>query len=495
LKGIHVPTISRADEVAASLDATEAMRINRLKIGAMSMIVLLLLAGAYFTPHIWQHGEAREALVIQDIVKNQRWVLPLRNGELPSKPVLYHWLGASFGLLAGLSDFTIRLPSVLGAALMVWITYSVAALGAQRKTGLLAVGILVSTFQFWDSGTEARVDMIFAACVVAALAAWYFWYRLGREIARAATYLAVALAVLAKGPAGAVLPALAIGAFLLFRRELSTLRRSFSWPWFLAVLVLDLGWYLAAYERAGAAFWHKQIMYENLNRFFGWAEFRSQKNSFSQAIWLMTHLFPWSLVLLAAPLRWLRGQREDSFGHFLHAWWMTIFVFFLFAAGQRPVYLLPIYPAVALLVARECAAFFDAEQKSGAKPRLWFARWGGAARVVAIFGLVLALAIPISRTVQEDSSEQEAFVEAITGKLAGVPAALYAAPNFPSTALIVLAYRLKRNIRSRPLPCRGEYYYLTTGNLAASCAPKIVSTVSHAYRGGNLQLLHVANGG
>ncbi|TMA98292.1 MAG: hypothetical protein E6J74_01620 [Deltaproteobacteria bacterium] len=133
--------------------AIEAPKFNRIKAGVFFIIIVLLIVATYFSPHIWHHGEAREALVIQDIVKNHRWVLPLRNGELPSKPILYHWMAASFALPLGLSDFTVRLPSVVGAALLVWVTYAVGAFGTNRKTGLLAVAILASTFEFWDSGT------------------------------------------------------------------------------------------------------------------------------------------------------------------------------------------------------------------------------------------------------------------------------------------------------------------------------------------------------
>ena len=110
------------------------------------VIIVLLIVATYFSPHIWLHGEAREALVIQDIVKNNNWALPLRNGELPSKPILYHWIAAVFALLVGLSDFTIRLPSVIGAAMMMWTVYSLGRLDRNRNTGLLAVGILASIF-------------------------------------------------------------------------------------------------------------------------------------------------------------------------------------------------------------------------------------------------------------------------------------------------------------------------------------------------------------
>jgi hypothetical protein len=83
-----------------------------------------------------------------------------------------------------------------------------------------------------------------------------------------------------------------IFCFLLFERDLRSLFRFFSWPWVLTVLAIDLGWYLAAYQRGGADFWHKQIIYENIDRFFGATAFQTQKNPFSQAVWLMTQLFP-----------------------------------------------------------------------------------------------------------------------------------------------------------------------------------------------------------
>jgi hypothetical protein len=205
----------------------------------------------------------------------------------------------------------------------------------------------------------------------------------------------------------------------------------------------------------------------------------------------MTQLFPWSLVLISASVRWFRGQRQDSFGRFLHAWWLTIFAFFLFAAGQRAVYLLPIYPAVALLAARECAAFLDARQKAPGKPRIWIQGWAAAAVVIAVIDLLLAVGIPISRTVQEDSSDQEEFIEEAIPKIPAT-AALYAAADFPETALIVLAYRLRRDIPSQPIKCQGDYYYLSGGNSDSTCASNILRAVS-ATRKQTLQLLHVSN--
>src|ERR1044071_6720919 len=62
-----------------------------------ALIFAALLARLALSAPIWQHGEAREGLVVWGIVHNNEWILPFRNGELPSKPPLFHWLAAVVG--------------------------------------------------------------------------------------------------------------------------------------------------------------------------------------------------------------------------------------------------------------------------------------------------------------------------------------------------------------------------------------------------------------
>ena len=426
--------------------------------------VVLLLIAAYFSPHIWQHGEAREALVVQDILHQHRWILPLRNDQLPSKPVLYHWIGASSAMVLGQSDFTMRLPSIFGALLMVWFTYLIGVRVGNFTTGLLAAGILGTTFEFWDSATEARVDMLFASLVGLSLTGWYIWHRSGAEFGRAMAYIGIASAVLTKGPAGAVLPLIVIVSFVVLEHDPAKLLAFLSYRWILVVLIVDIGWYVAAYEMRGADFWNKQIIHENVERFIGQGDFQTKRGNLSQGVWFITQLFPWSVVLVISFIQWIRGLRSEPIYRFLHIWWLSILVFFLIATGQRAVYLLPIYPAVALLTARELQRWMDV---SGVRATRLFRLYPkiAAGAAIAMLDVVFALAVPISRTVQEDSSAQEEFVDDVIANVAPL-SRLYAAPDFPETTLMVLAYRLDRRIaRYRP-KCDWDYYYLTSGRTA-----------------------------
>ena len=96
-----------------------------------------------FSLPILHRGEAREGLVVQGIVHNQQWILPFRNGEMPSKPPLFHWIAASAALILGESDFVMRLPSAIGAGIMLVITFLLGRAMAGRRTGWLAVGALL----------------------------------------------------------------------------------------------------------------------------------------------------------------------------------------------------------------------------------------------------------------------------------------------------------------------------------------------------------------
>ncbi len=435
-----------------------------------ALIFAALLARLALAAPIWQHGEAREGLVVLDIIRNHEWILPLRNGELPSKPPLFHWLAAIFALLFGTSDFTVRLPSAVAAEVMAIATFLIGRAAGGRMTGWLSVGALLGIYEFWDSGTQARVDMLFSACVTVSLAGFLFWYRDRRRAARAVCYLAAVLAVLAKGPAGAVLPALVIGVFLGAQKELRLLKEFWSWPLAAAALIVDLGWYGWAYRIGGNEFLRLQIVRENFDRVLGLAEIGASHSYLAPLGWLISQALPWSLALLWSAVRLARGEREDTAGRFLHAWWIAVLLIFTLAVGKRAVYLLPLYPAVAALASRAIEAFAaHLARDPSAEPARW-RRWVNATTIcaaVAVFDATLMLANRDFWRSTRARSERLAFVESIGAELAPNQP-LAAAPELDNTVLIVISYRLGREIERMPISAaaRSEFFLAPLDALA-----------------------------
>jgi 4-amino-4-deoxy-L-arabinose transferase-like glycosyltransferase len=432
----------------------------------LGVVLVLALAWPLRTPPVSRHGEAREGLVVQDIVRHGHWILPRRNGELPSKPPLFHWIAAAGARVLGLSDATLRLPSALAAWVMAVATLLVGAAAGGGRVGWLAVGALLGMVPFLEAATEARVDMVFSACVVVAIVAFWFWYRDRRAWTRVLVYAAAAGAVLAKGPAGGVLPGLVIVVFLARERDLRALRALWSWPLVGASAGVDLGWYLLAYGRGGEEFLALQIVRENLHRFVGGPDFaRSGHGASSRlAVALLTQLLPWSLALPWAAWCWTRGEREDTLGRLLHGWWLTVLVFFTVAAGKRTIYLLPAYPAIAVLAGRALARLAGILE---ARPALVAARrvvrplatTRRLALAIALFDLV---ALGILQGTREERAARKSlvpFTAAVRARL-GPDAPLEADPALRGSDLQVAAYRLDRPIPRRHGPERAGVYYL-----------------------------------
>jgi 4-amino-4-deoxy-L-arabinose transferase-like glycosyltransferase len=438
----------------------------------LAAVLVLVLAWPVLSPPISHHGEAREGLVVQDIVAHGHWVLPRRNGELPSKPPLFHWSAAAATHLFGAGDASLRLPSAGAALLVVLATYALGVLIGGRITGWLASGILLGMVPFLTAAGEARVDMVFAATITVALAAFYVWDARGTRSARALCYAGVAAAVLAKGPAGAVLPALVILVFLAVERRLGALWQLFSWPLVLATLAIDVGWYVLAYAEGGRAFLHLQLVHENLERIVGGASFHhSDRSGFGRmAMSLLAGLLPWSLALAWCGIERVRDGRLDRPARFLHTWWIVVLAVFTLAAGKRAVYLLPACPAVALLAGRLLAA--GVREHDGATSWLrWLPPPARLRRLfphhprLALVGLALVAfdlgALLVLQTVREIRSRRGSLVAFADAVRQTVPesATLLAATGLRRDETLILAYRTARAIPREPeQPEPGAYY-------------------------------------
>jgi 4-amino-4-deoxy-L-arabinose transferase-like glycosyltransferase len=318
---------------------------------------------------VWSGNEAVEAVFLQGMVEQGDLLFPLENGRQPMyKPPLFHWTAWAIDRAAGLARvtaFNLRLPSALyaaaGAALATAFACWMFGLGAGLLTGLALAG----SYQYISNGRLGRVDMALAFFETVALLIFLWWYG-GREgrprvrdlALRYAFGAALGLAVLAKGPVGALLPALAIGIFLLSAGELKMIARFIPGP-VLVALGLGGSWYAACFFGGRYGFLQRQLGSENFGRFFG-------------ALGVMK---PWyyvgPILLNSLPLSLLVPIAVAAAMHFqpaveglsaeqararhaalrvLGLFWIVTVIFFSLAAYKRRAYLLPLWPAAAILL-------------------------------------------------------------------------------------------------------------------------------------------------
>src|SRR5262249_1186610 len=99
---------------------------DRLNIRFGLLLTLLhfaIVAPLISLPQIGGSSEAREAHVVKIIATTGNWLLPIRNGLIPSKPMLFHWLGAAIANLGVDPLLAARLASSLFGCGIIFLTF------------------------------------------------------------------------------------------------------------------------------------------------------------------------------------------------------------------------------------------------------------------------------------------------------------------------------------------------------------------------------------
>jgi len=327
------------------------------------LLSLSVLCGLLFFSYLgavpfFNKGEPREAVVVQDIFLHGNWLFPLKGGtEVPSKPPLFHWFGGFASIAWGqVTEATVRFPSALFATLGIFTLYFFGRRIFAPRVAFLGGIILATTGVYLIQAVSARVDMTLSFFISLTLVYFYLLYQnfFSGRIGYYGFYLLLGVGVLAKGPVGLIIPALVIGSFLGLRKRWDIFSRLFFHEGALLTVAVVVSWYGLALVRGGEDFISRQVIHENLARFFVYGE--GGTGHVKPFYFYLPHLFleglPWSLFLPLVVIDWVRGSSFSEDGSlFLMLWIGATFLFFSLAAGKRPVYLLPLYFPLALLTA------------------------------------------------------------------------------------------------------------------------------------------------
>ena len=326
--------------------------------------------------------EPRYTRVAIEMHRAGDWVRPTLQGQpWLEKPALYYWLaGLGFSVL-GETEVAARLPSVLATLLMVGATALFGARLFGKAAGLHAGFILGTSLLTFAYGRAAAMDALLAAGVTGAVGFFAVAFlEPGRRFAIPMAYLCMALATLAKGPIGFLLPGLVAVGFVAITRRWRLLLLVFS-PLGIALFVLVAGpWYLAAYRALGREFIDVFFVNHNLERFT--STIHRHPGSFAYYVpVLLAGTFPWSGLAVPA-LAGLRPRRAPA-ELFVLLWLLLPLGFFSAAGSKLPGYILPCLPPLAMLMGQTSASL--AAGRSTRSP--WLR--AGAALTLAL-GLVLA---------------------------------------------------------------------------------------------------------
>ncbi len=337
-------------------------------LGAVAIMWLLPLGHvALISP-----DEGRYATLALHMLQSGDWVTPRLNGFLYfEKPPLGYWAGALALWAFGSNEFAARLwPALSGlgsVAAVGWVASrwwdEQAALRAVAMAGSMAWLVANSHFLTLDSSLNLGLSLVLAGLLAGFAPASSSSHR---RAALCIAWVGMAVAVLSKGPVGIVIPA---GALVIYSAVEHARGRGAAWrelwgrlEWRLGGLLfaaLTLPWFVAVSLR-NPGFADFFFIHEHLLRYTTTLHHRGGPWFYFVPV-LLVGALPWTTLLLQRAWQDMarRGAGRTTGGAsplqpstLLWCWCAFIFVFFSLSSSKLPSYILPMFPALALLAAR-----------------------------------------------------------------------------------------------------------------------------------------------
>lgn len=324
--------------------------MKRWPLPVMLLLWVLLLWGVQFTRRgYWEPDEARFVYVAREMAATGDWLVPHRHGvPYPDKPPLMFWL-INLGETVFPAPFGSRLPLLIGVLLALGSVYGIGTLWRNRETGLRAVLVLSSAWQFWDTSGLGQIDGLLVGIELAALYLLFRNERDSEEKTPWAAFVLLGFAVLAKGPVGLLVP---LGVYLAVRfsggsgagrADIGRLA-----PGLGVAVAIPLAWVAACgLADAPSEYLRNLLFTQNVSRAAG--ALGHGKPFYYFLFQAPLEFMPWTLFL---PSAFLNVRRNNPvLLRRLAAWVGFVVLFFSLSASKRSVYILLALPGLSLCLA------------------------------------------------------------------------------------------------------------------------------------------------
>ncbi|MEI7680022.1 MAG: glycosyltransferase family 39 protein [Betaproteobacteria bacterium] len=305
--------------------------------------------------------EGRYSEIPRYMAQSGDWVTPRLNGiKYFEKAALQYWGTAAAYKMFGEHEWTARIwPALTGFAGLLLVYFAGGRLYG-RRAGFYAALVLGSSLLYAGMAHILTLDMGLAFFMTLAMIGVVLGLDpRGSPQSQKRWMLAAAagcaLAVLSKGLVGIVLPGAVVVLYMLVRRDFSILRRLQLFSGGLLFLAISAPWFIAV-SIANPEFPHFFFIHEHFQRYTTTVHQRYQPWYYFIPI-LLLGILPWLLTLFDALFTALRRERDREFDAtlFLLLWSGFIFAFFSVSNSKLPSYILPIFPALALLIGARLA--------------------------------------------------------------------------------------------------------------------------------------------
>jgi len=354
------------------------------------VIFVLLLLGLYgftiFQTSLWDRDETRFSSATLEMLSSGDYIVPTYNGDLrPDKPILIYWLMSIGVSLLGPCEAGVRLFAPIGMVVSSLLTGWIGRRLFDPLTGFWAGAILASTGLMFIIGGAATTDSVLLAFMLTAITPAIFMLQSKPKI----KYLAVMLlgltgAMLTKGPVGLAIPLLSICGILYFGKTETRAQGKWTLAWMVILSIVATGlfllWAIPANNATGGEFASKGLGHHVLNRMLTPQESHGGNFFISLPYYIpvmVAAFMPWTLLLFGS-VRALYGRRlgSDHSRAVLLGWFWPTFILMSCVATKLPHYILPVFPALAIVTAAAISHLTRNPEGLSKADRFWMQKGG-----------------------------------------------------------------------------------------------------------------------
>jgi 4-amino-4-deoxy-L-arabinose transferase-like glycosyltransferase len=350
--------------------------------------------------------EGRYSEIAREMIETGDWLVP-HLWYLPhlDKPPMTYWLVAASMKLFGQNEWAARLPVALAGISGVWAVFLLGCSLGGRRAGFWSAVILQGSLLYFAMARMLTPDIFLTQFVAWAIYFfWRSWLVLKSEIGNRkseiilwhlAGWTAIALGFLTKGPIAPAIPLVALASLLIFRRkEIIPMKIVFTGllAGFALFLLLAAPWFLAVFQKVPQSA-HYMILGQAAGHLLGTTIKNRPGGIFYFFGILAAGLLPWTFLLgwlwWRPHWRALADRQKDGW-LLLNVWAIFTFALFSFSHAKLPAYILPIFPALAVMLALR---FFGEGRDGESAPRwVWRICMASSLLLPAIFPMLVKYA-------------------------------------------------------------------------------------------------------
>ena len=353
--------MSDPENSASTLPTTPSARRDLLLLALLFGLLYFFRLGSY---PLSDPDEGRNAEIAREMLASGDWITPRLNGvNYFEKPPLVYWATALSEKIFGLNEWAVRAVPALFALWGVLLTYAAGRRLYGREAGLASAVVLGTSLLWFAIGHILILDMAVSVLMARALFAFIIGVQepplttsasalCPRRLCFYKLYVSMALATLAKGLIGFLVTGAVMFLWLLIFNQWKRLRPLYLPSGAAIFLLIAAPWHVLA-ALHNPTWVHRYLIFEHWLRFT--TDVASRVQPWHYFIWIvLAGLIPWTGFLWPAVREAVRGgwakRNENAVAWFFVTWAAFVFFFFSISKSKLPPYVLPLFPAMAVLI-------------------------------------------------------------------------------------------------------------------------------------------------